>query len=541
MEEPSQNQQSMALDERNRSPSMTDGEPSKCPQPSEAVGDHASLYSSPRCWEIPAELVTINKVVGRGAFGQVAKAKVRGLQGRPTTTLAAVKMLKENASESDRKDLLSELQLMKELDAHPHVVKLLGCVTKSGPLMVLIEYVPYGDLLGYMRKSRGLNDTYFQDPDIKPKTNLTSEQLMKFAWQVADGMSYLSSIPIIHRDLAARNVLVGEEEMCKVSDFGMARDGQQDKIYQMRSKGRIPLKWTAFEALLYGKYSSKSDVYDIMTNCWKDDPDLRPSFENLKDELKEMEDQHKVETLIEEPGSDLWYWTVFIEKNGGAGWSHPSSQSTVYAVCDIASKNEEPKNWLLTEYIYIKGATRLNIEVTYSLLNCPLASVGPFCRTNFTLYSYHTDYKLDYVPDPTNLKFQKETVIAPDTLPAPDRRTIDTFRGSIVTKAKIIYLALLDQGACLTISKFVVRYRFCSETAAALVKFPRTVAPPNNINSTNHEGECTDPHSLKRNNQKIFGVCLSNGEWNITSSSACLCNYGYELTNGSSDSFVCKG
>ncbi|XP_022810340.1 ephrin type-A receptor 2-like isoform X1 [Stylophora pistillata] len=248
----------------------------------------------------------------------------------------------------------------------------------------------------------------------------------------------------------------------------------------------------------------------------------------------------EIETLIEEPGSDLWYWTVFIEKNGGAGWSHPSSQSTVYAVCDIASKNEEPKNWLLTEYIYIKGATRLNIEVTYSLLNCPLASVGPFCRTNFTLYSYHTDYKLDYVPDPTNLKFQKETVIAPDTLPAPDRRTIDTFRGSIVTKAKIIYLALLDQGACLTISKFVVRYRFCSETAAALVKFPRTVAPPNNINSTNHEGECTDPHSLKRNNQKIFGVCLSNGEWNITSSSACLCNYGYELTNGSSDSFVCK-
>ena len=67
--------------------------------------------------------------------------------------------------------------------------------------MVLIEYVPYGYLLGYLRKSRGLNDTYFEDPDIKPKTNLTSEQLMKFAWQVADGMSYLSSIPV------SRNVI----------------------------------------------------------------------------------------------------------------------------------------------------------------------------------------------------------------------------------------------------------------------------------------------------------------------------------------------
>ena len=63
----------------------------------------------------------------------------------------------------------------------------------SEPLLVLIEYVPYGDLLGYLRKSRGLKDTYFKDPDIKPQTSLTSQQLMKFSWQVADGMSYLSS------------------------------------------------------------------------------------------------------------------------------------------------------------------------------------------------------------------------------------------------------------------------------------------------------------------------------------------------------------
>ena len=58
---------------------------------------------------------------------------------------------------------------------------------------MLIEYVPFGDLLGYLRKSRGLNDTYYKDPDIKPKTSLTSQQLMKFAWQIADGMAYLSS------------------------------------------------------------------------------------------------------------------------------------------------------------------------------------------------------------------------------------------------------------------------------------------------------------------------------------------------------------
>ena len=66
---------------------------------------------------------------------------------------------------------------------------------------MLIEYVPFGDLLGYLRKSRGLNDTYYKDPDVKPQTNLRSQQLMKFAWQIADGMSYLSSKSVSLRSL----------------------------------------------------------------------------------------------------------------------------------------------------------------------------------------------------------------------------------------------------------------------------------------------------------------------------------------------------
>lgn len=207
------------------------------------------------------------------------------------------------------------------------------------PLLVLIEYVPFGDLLGYLRKSRGLNDTYYKDPDIKPQTNLRSQQLMKFAWQIADGMSYLSSKSIIHRDLAARNVLVGENETCKVTDFGMARNVQEENIYEKKTKGRLPVKWTAYEALLYGKYTTKSDVwsygvvlyeiftiggspyprmdgkkianllqqgyrmpkpqhvddklYEIMMKCWQDDPKRRPTFTDLGNQLKGMETSYK--------------------------------------------------------------------------------------------------------------------------------------------------------------------------------------------------------------------------------------------------------
>ena len=191
----------------------------------------------------------------------------------------------------------------------------------------------------------------------------------------------------------------------------------------------------------------------------------------------------------------------------------------------------------MTEFINIKYAARLDIEVTYSLLNCLLADVGPFCRTNFSLYSYHTDYKLN--PDPYPLNFHKETVITPKTLSAPGEQATNIFYGSVLIKAKGIYLALLDQGACLIIRKFAVRYRFCSEKVPSkMVRFSRTVAPANDSNLTKQEGECADPNSITKNNKKLFGVCLSNGEWNITDNLACLCNYGYELTNGS---FTCKG
>ena len=87
MAEASQSHQYMALDEKNRSAA-------NCPQPSQSVTEYTSTYSSLRCWEIPTEHVTLEKVVGKGAFGQVAKATVIGLQGKPTKTLVAVKMLK---------------------------------------------------------------------------------------------------------------------------------------------------------------------------------------------------------------------------------------------------------------------------------------------------------------------------------------------------------------------------------------------------------------------------------------------------------------
>ncbi|KAL9964825.1 hypothetical protein ACROYT_G028515 [Oculina patagonica] len=283
-----------------------------------------------KSWEFPRSNLAIERVIGNGAFGVVSKAYARDLPDKPDWSIVAVKSLQDDATESERKDLFSELNLLKKLKPHPHIIKLLDFP------YVIIEYVPYGDLLGYLRRSRGVSDCYYDDPEIKPMTNLTSEQLLKFAWQIADGMRYISSKKIIHRDLAARNVLVGENHRCKITDFGMARDVDVEEIYLRRSEGRIPVKWTAIEAITGAmKYSTKSDVwsfgvalfeictigaepypgispyklpsvllkgyripkpayfkdelYDIMLKCWETEPENRPSFDSLCSSIRGLE------------------------------------------------------------------------------------------------------------------------------------------------------------------------------------------------------------------------------------------------------------
>ncbi|CAH3163264.1 unnamed protein product, partial [Pocillopora meandrina] len=99
----------------------------------------------------------------------------------------------ENSPDSNKEDLLAEHELMRQLQHHPNIIRLMGAVTMSDPVMVLFEYIPFGDLLGYLRRSRGLSDNYYKDPDVKPSSSLSSKQRLKFSREIADGMAFLSA------------------------------------------------------------------------------------------------------------------------------------------------------------------------------------------------------------------------------------------------------------------------------------------------------------------------------------------------------------
>ncbi|XP_032288741.1 tyrosine kinase receptor Cad96Ca isoform X2 [Drosophila virilis] len=217
-------------------------------------------------WEFPRHRLKFFNILGEGAFGQVWRCEATDIDGSGGVTTVAVKTLKESADEVEKKDLLSELEVMKTLDPHVNVVRLLGCCSEKDPTFVILEYVSRGKLQTYLRNSRA--ERHYGNTHGKSNV-LTSGDLTSFMYQVAKGMDYLTSRGIIHRDLAARNILITDDHTCKVADFGFARDIITSKIYERKSEGKLPIRWMATESLYDNIFSIKSDIWSFGILMWE--------------------------------------------------------------------------------------------------------------------------------------------------------------------------------------------------------------------------------------------------------------------------------
>uniref|UniRef100_A0A673FG64 Fibroblast growth factor receptor n=1 Tax=Sinocyclocheilus rhinocerous TaxID=307959 RepID=A0A673FG64_9TELE len=222
-------------------------------------------------WEFPRENLTLGKPLGEGCFGQVVRAEAYGInkENQEQVTTVAVKMLKDDATDKDLADLISEMELMKVMDKHKNIINLLGVCTHDGPLYVLVEYASKGSLREYLRARRPPGMDYTFDVTKVPEEQLTFKDLVSCAYQVARGMEYLASRRCIHRDLAARNVLVTEDNVMKIADFGLARGVHQIDYYKKTTNGRLPVKWMAPEALFDRVYTHQSDVWSFGVLMWE--------------------------------------------------------------------------------------------------------------------------------------------------------------------------------------------------------------------------------------------------------------------------------
>ncbi|MBZ3883225.1 Fibroblast growth factor receptor 3 [Sciurus carolinensis] len=222
-------------------------------------------------WELSRARLTLGKPLGEGCFGQVVMAEATGIDkdraARPVTV--AVKMLKDDASDKDLSDLVSEMEMMKMIGKHKNIINLLGACTQGGPLYVLVEYAAKGNLREYLRARRPPGMDYSFHTCRLPEEQLTFKDLVSCAYQVARGMEYLASQKCIHRDLAARNVLVTEDNVMKIADFGLARDVHNLDYYKKTTNGRLPVKWMAPEALFDRVYTHQSDVWSFGVLLWE--------------------------------------------------------------------------------------------------------------------------------------------------------------------------------------------------------------------------------------------------------------------------------
>ncbi|XP_035239183.1 ephrin type-B receptor 2-like isoform X3 [Anguilla anguilla] len=214
--------------------------------PNEAVREFAK--------EIDISCVKIEQVIGAGEFGEVCSGSLK-LPGK-REMFVAIKTLKSGYTEKQRRDFLSEASIMGQFD-HPNIIHLEGVVTKSSPVIIVTEFMENGSLDSFLRQNDG---------------QFTVIQLVGMLRGIAAGMKYLSDMNYVHRDLAARNILVNSNLVCKVSDFGLSRfleDDTSDPTYTSALGGKIPIRWTAPEAIQYRKFTSASDVWSYGIVMWE--------------------------------------------------------------------------------------------------------------------------------------------------------------------------------------------------------------------------------------------------------------------------------
>ncbi|KAL5788926.1 hypothetical protein ACOSP7_005875 [Xanthoceras sorbifolium] len=195
-------------------------------------------------WEIDPKQLKFGNKVASGSYGDLYR-------GTYCSQEVAIKVLKPERLNSDlQKEFAQEVYIMRKV-RHKNVVQFIGACTKPPSLCIITEFMSGGSVYDYLHKQKGV----FKLPS-----------LLKVAIDVSKGMNYLHQNNIIHRDLKAANLLMDENEVVKVADFGVARVKAQSGVMTAETG---TYRWMAPEVIEHKPYDHKADIFSFGVVLWE--------------------------------------------------------------------------------------------------------------------------------------------------------------------------------------------------------------------------------------------------------------------------------
>ncbi|XP_069672513.1 discoidin domain-containing receptor 2-like isoform X2 [Periplaneta americana] len=234
--------------------------PVKIPEGPPPDGSASSLL------EFPRHRLRLVEKLGEGGFGMIHLCEAEGIPEYNGVSsfhkkhLVVVKSLWRGCGETTRQEFLREVSWLASL-RDVNLTRILGICSQEEPLCVIQEHSDVGDLPQFLQ---------LQSLAAEEGTSTLSYGCLIFlATQIASGMKYLEAIELVHRDLAARNCVVAKNYTVKISDHAMYCGRYEADYYVSDTKARLPIRWMAWESLLLGKHSAKSDVWSFAVTLWE--------------------------------------------------------------------------------------------------------------------------------------------------------------------------------------------------------------------------------------------------------------------------------